>query len=319
MSVGEGSPFTGPLPPDLAGFLAAGRPVEYHRRGDGDLAIAPRPAGELVAEAIPVRVSDWEPLGRDPYEIETDSDPAEAVPVAAVCADDFGSVRFILWLPGLGRYALRDGPDGPVRVFAPDVAWTRLAANPARLLHPGPVGVLCVRPSPPAGPMPRPRLDRGWVALVRAVRRLRRRDWLALNLVQVVLIALYLLNRTSPPPAISPETYERITIGMTERDVGRIVRARTGWYGSAFVEYAWEDRTDKRFEEWGEPRRFDVWADRYGELRVGYDGQGRVCSKRLHHDRYRLPDHPEDWSWWKRLRHRAWPSDHPPAYIMFTF
>src|SRR5579859_7608868 len=74
-------------------------------------------------------------------------------------------------------------------------------------------------------------VDRHAFSPQRHFRRLRSWEWAALVLVPVLAtLSLGYLHLTSPPPCISRSSYERITAGMTERDVHRIIRARPGGY-----------------------------------------------------------------------------------------
>jgi hypothetical protein len=136
------------------------------------------------------------------------------------------------------------------------------------------------------------------------IRRWRRRDWLFVSVPTDLAIIVMYLHVTSPPPAISLANYERITVGMREREVERIVRARAGGYG-------WFHNEGKRLsQECGIAERWSCWGSDYGILEVGYDTTGRVCCKRLEYEPYGNPVQSDLWPWWRRLFDRSVPSSH---------
>jgi hypothetical protein len=152
----------------------------------------------------------------------------------------------------------------------------------------------------------------GTFAFVRAVRRWRWWQWALFNLGLLTVVFAAYLHFSSPPPAISVESYERIRIGMTWREVHDIVRARPGGYG-----LYWAGRPPIESGN-GKPVREDRWGAAYGVLEVGYDADGRVCRKVLYHPLSEVVPHPENWPWWRRLTNRSVP-DASPAIVFSPF
>jgi hypothetical protein len=142
-------------------------------------------------------------------------------------------------------------------------------------------------------------------AVVRAIKRWRIRDWLIVNLLLALALGFWYLRISSPPPAISIETYEQIEMGMTWRDVHGIVKAMPGGYGAV-----WYPSQEIREASVQRPIRFDEWWSGDGILTVGYDPDGLVCEKKISQDNFRQPSHPENWSWWKRQVNRQVPEKH---------
>jgi hypothetical protein len=139
-------------------------------------------------------------------------------------------------------------------------------------------------------------------AVVRAIKRWRLRDWLLVNLLLALALGFWYLRVSSPPPAISIETYERIEMGMTWREVHDVVRAMPGGYGAVMnPDYHQQAASDHA------PVRFDYWGSGDGILTVGYDEEGRVCNKSIMYPDPEELSHPENWSWWKRQRNRRIP------------
>src|ERR671913_283071 len=101
----------------------------------------------------------------------------------------------------------------------------------------------------------RPSSLSGAFAFVRAVRRWRVRDWVAFNLCLLAAGVITYLHLSSPPPAISTETYRRIEMGMTWREVHAVVRAMPGGYGLTLIpdhqERHRSGRAAVRFDSWG--------------------------------------------------------------------
>jgi len=146
----------------------------------------------------------------------------------------------------------------------------------------------------------------GAFAFVRAVRWWRVRDWVVFNLCLLAAAVVTYLHLSSPAPAISTETYHRIEMGMTWREVHAIVRAMPGGYGLTLNPDHQESQTSGRV-----PVRFDSWGSGDGVLQVGYDADGRVCEKSIMQPDPDVSDHPECWSWWKRQRNRRIPDPGP--------
>jgi hypothetical protein len=155
-------------------------------------------------------------------------------------------------------------------------------------------------------------VERQAFALVRRLRRRRLRDWLLLAVPVLAALTIAYLHLTSPPPAISRQSYERIIVGMSEREVKEIIRARPGGY-----ERFWGPGESLK-HEWNEAGRWIRWGNRYGILAVGYDADGRVCAKRLEYHPRLTPEQPELWPWWRRLVNRSVPEREPHViYISF--
>jgi hypothetical protein len=153
--------------------------------------------------------------------------------------------------------------------------------------------------------------DAGTFAFVRAIRRWRWWEWAVFNLALVAVVAVGYLHISSPPPAISVESYDRITMGMTWREVHDVVRAKPGGYGQYWgSDIHLADGT-------GEPARWDRWGAPYGLLEVGYDADGRVCRKWLWHSGRGDEPHPETWPWWRRQLERTIPGEPSAAFSPF--
>jgi hypothetical protein len=147
---------------------------------------------------------------------------------------------------------------------------------------------------------------RAALAFVRWVRRWRRRDWIFYNLGLAVAVTIGYLHVTSPPPAVSVESYDRIELGMTAAEVHRIVRARPGGYG-----YFWAPGESLSAGD-GPVEHHDEWGCGYGVLEVGYDASGRVSRKGLDYLPRETAPHPETWPWWRRLYDRSVPAAKTP-------
>jgi hypothetical protein len=115
------------------------------------------------------------------------------------------------------------------------------------------------------------------------------------------------LHFTSPPPAISLDTYEQITLGMTQAQVEQLVLARPGGYGPF-----WGPGETLR-EGTAEPARWVQWGSSDGLLSVGFGEAGQSCAKRLEYHPQATPSHPERWSAWRRLVVRSVPTTEPSA------
>ncbi|HWG41805.1 MAG TPA: hypothetical protein VN688_03395 [Gemmataceae bacterium] len=146
----------------------------------------------------------------------------------------------------------------------------------------------------------------------RRLKRRRLRDGVLFAVPVLATLTIGYLHFTSPPPAISRGSYERITVGMSERDVEKIIRARPGGYKT----FCGPGESLKH--EWGEAGWWSRWGNGYGILAVGYDTDGRVCAKRLEYHPRLTPEQPEQWSWWRRLVNRSVPKREPNIiYISF--
>lgn len=148
-------------------------------------------------------------------------------------------------------------------------------------------------------------MDGTTIAMLRSWRRWRPRERTIHALIIVSATILLCLHVSAPPPSISRYIYERISVGMTERTVEKIIGTRPGGY----EDYCWP--TDRLQREWSNAERWSRWGDKYGVLAVGFDPEGRVCSKRLEYDDNKVPRRPDLWPWWKRLVNRTIPSSNP--------
>jgi hypothetical protein len=143
--------------------------------------------------------------------------------------------------------------------------------------------------------------DRLTLSWQRKLRRLRPWEWALIWVPVLGALVVTYLHLTSPPPAISQANYERIAVGMREREVEGLIRARPGYYG-VFVNHG-----QCLSEEWGRAERLTSWGDSYGILTVGYDAEGRVCWKGLEYHPGGVPRNPDQWPWWRRLLDRSVP------------
>jgi hypothetical protein len=160
------------------------------------------------------------------------------------------------------------------------------------------------KPSTRRGP------DAGTFAFVRAVRPWRWWEWALFNLGILTAVLVGYLHISSPPPAISVESYDRIQMGMNWREVHDIVRAKPGGYG---LYWGSDNHSEVGTRD---PVRWDKWGAHYGVLEVGYDADGLVCRKVLWHAPIRNVPHPETWSWWVRQAERTVPTAETP--IVFS-
>jgi hypothetical protein len=294
------------LPEDLVAFLTAGKSLEYNQSTGAAFAITVLPVSELALEPIEFVPGGCEPFAPDPLAVKIDPGPMLAIRLAVVGARDYDVVRFLVWLPEPQRYGVWDISDRSLRVFRQEVTWERIASSPDRLLNGGTHWEVCVRRDEAykdENPIGR---AVNTVAMVRALKRRRARDWILFNALLFTVVVFGYLRLTSPPPAISPETYERIALGMTADEVHDIVRARPGGYGLTWNPHRKmeqkSDRPEIREDRWGSPD---------GLLAVGYDVDCRVCRKSLSYSANEPQSHPEHWSWWKRLWNRTIPESGP--------
>jgi hypothetical protein len=126
------------------------------------------------------------------------------------------------------------------------------------------------------------------------------------------LLGGYLMT-TSPPPALSPETFDQITAGKSREEVHAIVRAKPGYYDCFLInpsDNLLEEGQKEGIVEW------EAWGDSYGILKVGYDQHHRVLYKKVWGQTERPPNHPEQWSWIRRLAQRKVPDSGP--VVMWT-
>ena len=149
-----------------------------------------------------------------------------------------------------------------------------------------------------------PALDPKLLGPARVFCRLRKRHPLLLvSLILLVAFVAY-LKLTSPPPDLSPEVYDAIREGMTQREVEHLVGARPGNYRTVVLSF--EDRRRRFQQNWGQaPHTFIFWQFDQTTLDVGFDADGRVCAKQLlAEDRPAAPR----LQGWRRLVDRYQPS-----------
>jgi hypothetical protein len=150
-----------------------------------------------------------------------------------------------------------------------------------------------------------PGINQVELALFRGRKRWKTGEWVLYWIPLLAAGVVAYLHFTAPPPSISRDNYERVEAGMTEREVERIIGTRPGGYE---VFYGPGDRLS---QEWADPEGVVRWGNGYGILSVGYNAEGRVCTKQLEYNSHSVPEHPELWPWWKRLFNRSVPERKP--------
>jgi hypothetical protein len=154
--------------------------------------------------------------------------------------------------------------------------------------------------------------DAGFTVTRRTVRR-RLPVWLLLAVSIALVVGFIYLQRTSPPPVLSTESYERIELGMSESAVRGVVRATPGGYGPAMNPHY------QRHEGTGQAAvRFEVWSSPDGYLRIGYDDQHRVCYKWAMLTNEGKTSQDDPWYFWKRQLKRQVP-DSKPGWVFTIF
>jgi hypothetical protein len=118
------------LPEDLVAFLRAGKQLEYDPVACEAGAITFLPLDRLKVEFFPM---DGEGPD-DPHAGESGSYLVKGVSLVASC-DGYDPVGLLLWLPLDGRYGVWDGEHGTLRVFGPEVSWSRIAGDLPRHIN----------------------------------------------------------------------------------------------------------------------------------------------------------------------------------------
>jgi hypothetical protein len=311
------------LPADLVAFLAAGRTLADPGARDAARTLSLRALDALTVEPLDVEPSGWDYFTEGPTEPAAEPGPVPAIRLASLAPNDYGPVRLLVWLPEVRRYGVWDSADHCLQAFRPGLTWEQIAAAPGRYLNLGPLGELRGQPSFPRRADPiadRPGRDPDSIKPLRQLQRSRVRVGVFIVAVTLAAAAVGYLHLTSPPPAISAETFDRITLGMSEREVDRMVHARPGFYAGYrgyFYALWYEHPVLAKSTVGGPGARTAEWGSRDGLLTVYFDDAGRVCGKRL----VRLPDlepsRPAEWSWWRRLGRREWPDPAPTELIFF--
>jgi hypothetical protein len=88
------------------------------------------PLSELKLERFPVETSGSEFFKQDPNYPRVNSYLVLGVNLTADCDGGYDAVGLLLWLPIERRYATWDSSHCTIRLFGPDVTWTKIAAAP---------------------------------------------------------------------------------------------------------------------------------------------------------------------------------------------
>lgn len=304
------------LPEDLIEFLTLGESLPAaHAYSDDFLAI--RPFAELTLEPIEIAPCTADFFLPHPDSVTSKAVPKTAINLATISAGEYDAFRLLVWLPEIKRYAIWNSLDHSVRLFGKHMQWRTIVEMPSRLLPGRAEGELHLDPDY-ATPMTaiRAAQRKTTIASLLGIRRPRFRDFAYQSLALVTLLVFGFMMTTSELPAISPETFDQIEIGMKQHEVMRIIRAWPGWYNEVYSVYG-----EPRFGGWPRPgwpktlekgfargRTRCVWASRDGKLTVEFDENGAACYVRLTFPSGREPSHPERWPWWQRLLNREAPN-----------
>lgn len=319
------------LPDDLVEYCALGGTTEAHSYSDSFIAI--RSPADLTVEPIEIVPCCADFFRPHSDSVTVNSVPRTAIQLAAISAGEYDTNRRLVWLPEIGRYAIWNSLDHSVQLFGKHMRWQAIVETTSKLLPGRAEGELHLDPDY-ATP----------IAAIEAVHkktmidsllRFRRPRFADLAYSCVALVALIgsgFMMLTSELPAISPETFDQIQIGMKEHEVMRLVRASPGWYRGNEARSNFQKR---RFDsittvtDWTEgpfsnlkkgnalqSKRSYFWGSADGDLTVDFDEDGKVTYVSLVHRTGRRFSHPERWPWWKRLFNRETPGTRP-AYIMF--
>jgi hypothetical protein len=88
------------------------------------------PLGELKPQRFPVETSGDDFREDDPNAPGVNSYLVLAVDLIASCNDNYEPAGLLLWLPIERRYAAWDSSHCKIDVFAEDLTWERIAADP---------------------------------------------------------------------------------------------------------------------------------------------------------------------------------------------
>ncbi len=321
--------------PPSAGF--AGLPKElcvFHRLSNslpsetsvGRFTVTYRPFNELALEPIEI-----EPCVADFFLPRSDSVTVSAVPCSAVVlatisAGEYDTYRLLLWVPDIERYAIWNSLDHSIRLFESRVAWQDIIATPEQALFGKAEGELHVAPDYGSTIENTRAVQRQlMITSLLRFRRPRIRDLASSAVAVVSLLGIGFMVLTSELPAISPETFDQIEIGMKEHEVMRIVRGTPGWYsGPNYLngQLRFDERDDWPYESntllkgFVRTRKQYVWASKDGKLTVDFDGNGAVSYVILEYPAGRQSTHPERWPLWRRLVNRETPGREPAMFFI---
>jgi hypothetical protein len=310
--------------------------VEFHLHGRspatgssyGEWQIGIRPIAELAIEPIEIEPCVADFFLPRPDNLIVSEVPKLAVNLATISAGEYDTYRLLLWLPEVGRYAIWNALDHSVRLFGPHVCWQEIVAVPEQFPFGRATGELHIAPDYQAtGQFAEAKQRQLTVAALLRIRRPRFRDFAYYSLALVTLLVFGFMMLTSELPAISPETFDQIEIGMKEHEVMRIVRGSPGWYRGdesepAYIKGGYDYPTRYGWNDWipislekgniiGRKKQY-VWASNDGELTVEFDDNGSVSYATVKYPPGRRLSHPERWPWWKRLLNRETPGREPP-------
>jgi hypothetical protein len=123
------------LPADLVAFLAAGKQLGYDPDACDAGAVTLVPLAGLKLKRFPVETSGDAFRKDDPNAPGVNSYLVLAVDLIASCDEDYSPAGLLLWLPVEQRYAAWDSSHCKIDVFAADVTWQRIAADPVKYLE----------------------------------------------------------------------------------------------------------------------------------------------------------------------------------------
>lgn len=315
--------------------------VEFHRQRSSEWTEVPggravvdiRPFNKLTLDTIEVSpcTADFFLPRSDCLIVRTV--PRLVVKLATISAGEYDAYRVLVWLPEIRRYAIWNSLDHSVGLFNERIRWREIVDMTHQSIVSKAEGELHVVPAyERTGKAADASRRQSTVVSLLRFRRPRLPDFAYYSLALVTLLVFGFMILTSELPAISPETFDQIEIGMKEHEVMRIVRASPGWYRGDNNEPAYIDgRYYYRADGMGayEPlattvykgsvlqrKKHYTWASNDGRLIVEFDQNGAVSFVSLEYPPGRTLSHPEQWQWWKRLLNRETPSRRP-AYFYF--
>lgn len=304
------------LPDDLIEFYTLGGLLEV-AESYSDSFLAIRPLAELKLEPIEIEPCVADFFLPHPDSVTLNAFPMAGVNLAVISAGEYDAHRLLVWLPEIERYAIWNSLDHSVRLFNKHVHWQTIVETPSRVLPDRAEGELHLVPdyATPIAVIQAAHRETTIASLLR-LRRPRFVDFAYCCVVVVAMMGIGFIMRTSELPAISPETFDQIEIGMSEGEVLQIVRGSPGWYDDVYTNYGELQFGDvtrgphelrRVFKGLGRGRTRYVWASQDGILTVEFDGNGAVSDVILTYPADRESSHPERWPWWKRLLNRETP------------
>ena len=123
------------LPADLVEFLRAGKQLEYDPATCEAGAVTLLPPDRLKVELFPMDCQSTEVEEQDPHNGELGCYLVEGVNLVAACTGGYEPAGLLLWLPREKRYATWDDSHCVIRVFGPEVDWSRIVEAPARHIN----------------------------------------------------------------------------------------------------------------------------------------------------------------------------------------